>query len=349
MRRLERARSAGNAATCVLIGFLLLPAHAWATTVDITAVFPINYEYAPSGFCFHDGAMYAVTKNNFLLRYDPVTGALLEEVAGIVPGQAHLHGITVGAGDTFWIGDVFSQSIYQFRFSDYSVVSSIPAPGVPSYGLAFKGGVLWIGYHSDGDPTPIHGVDPQTGEVLVTFEIGAADVHGLAWLGDYLWVLDNLSDLLHRTTASGAVLETYELPTEDYGAMAHDGSDLWISNFVDFFHIDVPPLSMCPEPGEVLDLGFADRTTLTWAPPLQLGGSPALYDTLRSEDPADFVTVATCVESDDGSDTTAVVDESPLPGEVFHYLVRAENGCPIGEGPLGTNSDDEPREGRFCS
>ena len=316
--------------------------------MDITTVFPVNYEVAVSGVCFRDGTMYAVTKNNVLLRYDPDTGALLEEVAEILPPPAHIHGITVGDGDTFWIGDIFSQRLYQVRFSDHSVVSSIVAPGSPTYGLAFRDGVLWVGYHSDGAQTLIHGLDPETGAVLVTLDIGAADVHGLVWLGDYLWVLDNLSDQLHRTTASGEVLETYELPTNIYGTMAHDDTVLWTLNEFDFFHIDVPPLSMCPEPGEVLDLGFADRTTLTWLPPLQLGGSPPRYDTLRSEDPNDFVNLATCVESDDGSDTTAAVDDAPLPGDVFCYLVRAENGCPITEGPLGTNSDDEPREGRFC-
>ena len=48
------------------------------------------------------------------------------------------------------------------------------------------------------------------------------------------------------------------------------------------------------------------------------------------------ITLAACVESDDGDDLTAEDDGIPPPGEVFHYLVRAENACPSGVGPLGS-------------
>jgi hypothetical protein len=101
-------------------------------------------------------------------------------------------------------------------------------------------------------------------------------------------------------------------------------------------------------PGEVLDLAFLDRSTVAWSEPLEPGGTTLLYDTLRSSDPADYETGAMCVESDDGSDRVATDTAEPTPMSVFHYLIRAQNACPNGEGPLGMDSNGESRTGRSC-
>jgi hypothetical protein len=88
-------------------------------------------------------------------------------------------------------------------------------------------------------------------------------------------------------------------------------------------------------------------TTLVWTEPEASGCAGPRYDTLRSSDPADFVTAPFCVESDDGLDTSAEDGETPGPGEAYFYLVRAENDCPVGEGPLGEGSGGE-RSGAAC-
>jgi hypothetical protein len=102
-------------------------------------------------------------------------------------------------------------------------------------------------------------------------------------------------------------------------------------------------------PGEVRNLHFPnDALTLSWTAPLQPGGTTLVYDTVRSPSAADFVTSATCVETDDGSDTNAVDGGTPGPGLAWFYLVRAENACPSGQGPLGSDSDGLPRTARTC-
>jgi hypothetical protein len=105
-------------------------------------------------------------------------------------------------------------------------------------------------------------------------------------------------------------------------------------------------------PGEVTGVVLAHDpggTLLAWQPPAT-GGTPAgmRYDTLRSAAANDFVTAAVCVESDAGPDTTAVEPASPPEGSAFFYLVRAQNACPQGQGPLGSGSDGVPRVGREC-
>jgi len=101
-------------------------------------------------------------------------------------------------------------------------------------------------------------------------------------------------------------------------------------------------------PGETWGLLFIDEQTLEWNPPLNMGGSFAFYDVLRTTDPADFVVLGTCVASDHW-DTTFPDDMTPARGQVFHYLTRAQNTCPTAsEGPLGVRSDGIPRAGTSC-
>ena len=101
-------------------------------------------------------------------------------------------------------------------------------------------------------------------------------------------------------------------------------------------------------PSEVNGLMLPDPGTLTWSSPGSPGGTQPLYDVLRTSDPADFVTAATCVSSDDPLTSTTDA-EDPMPGAAFFYDIRAETGCPGGgQGPLGNDSNGIPRAGRSC-
>jgi photosystem II stability/assembly factor-like uncharacterized protein len=103
-------------------------------------------------------------------------------------------------------------------------------------------------------------------------------------------------------------------------------------------------------PGEVLETGFTGPTTLSWAEPADLGGTPGsvLFDTLRSTSAANFASAppAVCLDPHD-PDLSAIDTEAPSPGIAFYYLVRAINAC--GEGTLGTRSNGSPRVGIACS
>jgi hypothetical protein len=92
---------------------------------------------------------------------------------------------------------------------------------------------------------------------------------------------------------------------------------------------------------------LADAVTLSWTAPAAAGGTSIKYDTLRSAARSDFVN-ALCLEIDDPSDTQAEDLAVPLPGGIFYYLVRAENSCPAGAGPVGTDWAGTPRAARPC-
>ena len=92
--------------------------------------------------------------------------------------------------------------------------------------------------------------------------------------------------------------------------------------------------------------GVAGPTTLTWTAPRVAGGTSVVYSTMASSRPDDFVIGLFCVESGDGSDTTATVTAQQHIGMLRFFLVRAENGC--GVGSLGQWSDGTPRVGGPC-
>jgi N-acetylneuraminic acid mutarotase len=106
--------------------------------------------------------------------------------------------------------------------------------------------------------------------------------------------------------------------------------------------------SIWSTPGEARDLMFTNQSTVAWSPPALPGAAADTYDLLRSPVASDFSsTEAVCVTTDIAG-TTAGDAAEPSVGKFLFYLVRARNGCPSGQGTLGTASDGSPRSGRSC-
>jgi hypothetical protein len=105
-------------------------------------------------------------------------------------------------------------------------------------------------------------------------------------------------------------------------------------------------------PGEATDLSVSHDvgvgTTLDWASPVDTGSVSVTYETLRTAMPDNWMLAVDCVADGDPSDTTNLDTESPDPGLVFYYLVRASNACPAGVGPLGRDSGNAERTGASC-
>lgn len=105
-------------------------------------------------------------------------------------------------------------------------------------------------------------------------------------------------------------------------------------------------------PSEVRDVRFlrneVGQTVLTWDLPLEPGGISPRFDTLRSVEPTTPLGATVCVETDDASDTEAIATDAPPPAESFYYLVRAENECASGSGPLGLSRGLYARQAPSC-
>jgi hypothetical protein len=101
-------------------------------------------------------------------------------------------------------------------------------------------------------------------------------------------------------------------------------------------------------PGEVRSLAFRDAEIIDWEAPIPSGGVFAFYDTLRTAGSADFMNAAVCIESNDALDSRAFDADLPTSNAAFYYLVRAENLCNPGQGPLGFRSNGTLIPGRMC-
>jgi len=117
-------------------------------------------------------------------------------------------------------------------------------------------------------------------------------------------------------------------------------SDGWL-NGVDCAPAD-PDAWTAPSPITDLMLGKG-AVGFSWSQPIS--GSGAVYDVLRTENPADFYN-ATCVAAGVTQTSASPDEENPAPGEMFFYLVGASNDC--GLSTLGTNLDSSPRYGTAC-
>ena len=90
--------------------------------------------------------------------------------------------------------------------------------------------------------------------------------------------------------------------------------------------------SLWAPPGAIDDLQLSHNlgtgvTTLFWTEPAFPGGTSVRYDTIRSDDPSDFATGVTCVESDDAADTDSSDSAAPDSGAIFYYIVHPDNDC----------------------
>ena len=113
---------------------------------------------------------------------------------------------------------------------------------------------------------------------------------------------------------------------------------------------DAAPGSWSP-PGAARDLVPVDAAgdMLTWEAPLDGGATNVSHDVLRAASGVSFGPTATCIESIDMIDRIAFDTTTPLPGGIYFYLVRVENGCPAGLNQnMGTDSGGTPRSGRAC-
>ena len=120
----------------------------------------------------------------------------------------------------------------------------IPSPGAGTNGLAWRGTSLW----SVEGVGPIHEIDPETGEALLTLTPPYPGGAGLEWAGEYLWYNSIWQQTFYKLTVPDLeVVTTFSSPAEGPHGLAWDGEHLW--------SVDMNTgrfIKQCPETGEIL-------------------------------------------------------------------------------------------------
>ncbi|WP_328186612.1 Vgb family protein [Marinobacter sp. OP 3.4] len=164
----------------------------------------------------YDGKHVWFAVGDRLLALDPASSTL----------QRTLN-VTANAG-TAWDGthlyQIAEDRIQKLDPGTGEVLSTIPAPGSSSSGMAWAEGSLWVGQYRD---RRIHQVDPATGDILRTIE-SSRFVTGVTWVDGELWHgcwEDDESELMHIDPDTGEALEKLTMPADTgVSGLESDGS-----------------------------------------------------------------------------------------------------------------------------
>ncbi len=120
---------------------------------------------------------------------------------------------------------VVSGQIYKLD-QNGNILKQFQAPSPQPWGMAFDGKNLWI---TDFAEKRTYSLDPETGKELFSFnnpdqERGAK---GLAWDGEYLYIMGWTTNLVYKTDRMGNLKGTIELEGGGGGGLTFDGKYFW--------------------------------------------------------------------------------------------------------------------------
>jgi glutamine cyclotransferase len=119
-----------------------------------------------------------------------------------------------GAGTAFdgkHLWQIADDRILKIDPKDGRVMSTIPAPGAGSSGMAWAEGMLWVGEYR---ARKIHVVEPETGKVVRSVQSDRF-VTGVTWMDGELWHATweaDQSDIRHVDHKTGEVIEKLDMP-----------------------------------------------------------------------------------------------------------------------------------------
>jgi virginiamycin B lyase len=186
---------------------------------------PIQVDFDPWSFAVTEDAIW-VAKNGpaAVVHIDPETQrivATLEIDASLV--AADVHGVWVsGAGEntananTAWRVDPLTNEL---------VGAPVPV-GIEPLQIVTGASAVWVGAHSG--PPAITRIDPATGKVVATIEVGFG-IHGLAVGPDSVWAVDYHGHKVVRISPQTNQMlgKPIPVPFPPYAAAASD-TDAWV-------------------------------------------------------------------------------------------------------------------------
>ena len=197
--------------------------------------------------------------------FDPLAGEVIFEVVSTIFTPSYMPLGLAWDGATIWNVDGYSDTLYSLnRLSGAQVrVLSSPLPDVT--GVAYDGQDLWICSDSfvdvykinllngeiqrrlnlqkgsytaieyglgklwlaDCQSNKIIEIDPETAEIISSFDNPGIRVDGLAFDGNNFWISDSSTLTIFQLTIEGRVLRTFLSPGQSPRGLTYDGNYLW--------------------------------------------------------------------------------------------------------------------------
>lgn len=182
----------------------------------------------------------------YLAQIDPETGAMLTK---FLPKIGPLITGLTNDGSELWLCDYHTDLIYEVNPRTGQLVSTFPAPGDLSMGIAWDGHYLWVGDMNDIYKVDVAAYPVQETEPIREFRAPLSSPFGVDWHNGYLWHTDSWDDIIFQVQPDHpyGFRKRFEMPYYGATAIVHDGTYLWNgdgqSNSI--FKLD-------PESGEIL-------------------------------------------------------------------------------------------------
>lgn len=220
-------------------------------TISVVTSFPFPSGWSYARDAAWDGSSLWIGENltSGIVELDPGTGAVLSsfDAPDSNPWGLTFDGTNLINAELDPSGPPDPDDVYTVDRTG-TLLNAWPAPTSPNaeaHGCAFdpSTGSLWL---SDSAAAVIFELNPTTGAVLSSFPAPGADVRGLAFVAQDLWVIDQATLNLFRLTTAGTTVDTFDissLGTQPEG-LTSDGQYMWVTeNSTDtIYQIDVGPI-----------------------------------------------------------------------------------------------------------
>lgn len=107
-----------------------------------------------------------------------------------------------------------------------ALVRTVSSPGfIGSTGLAWDGQYVWS-VCGNGDEK-VYKINPDNGNVLLSFNAPVYEMYGLTYDGTYLWGISAVTNRVYCFSKNGSVIKSFPFPGLFCDGLAWDGTYLW--------------------------------------------------------------------------------------------------------------------------
>jgi streptogramin lyase len=176
---------------------------------------------SPRGMTWDGTVLWNVDGSNGLLDgLNPANGSLVRSLRSPLANTADI----AYDGQNIWVCGEADIDVYKLNIINGDVQKRLSLQRGTFIAMEYAQGRLWL---VDAQTNKILQVDPETAEVLGSFQNPGVRAGGLAFDGGHFWISDPPTLSIYEVDPAGRVLRKYLAPGPAPQGLAFDGRFLW--------------------------------------------------------------------------------------------------------------------------
>jgi len=186
-----------------------------------TLVTPIS---APQGLTWDGSLLWNIDgASNTIVGLNPSNGTMVRTLKSPLAGTAD----AAFDGADLWVCGEWDADVYKINVLNGDIQKRLSLQRGSYTACEFAQGSLWL---ADALSNKILRVDPETAQILGSFDNPGTRAAGLAFDGLHFWISDPRAITIHELDVSGRILRKYLSPGPSPQGLAFDGRFLWNSD-----------------------------------------------------------------------------------------------------------------------